>query len=83
MEDVGFDRLGVFTYSAEDGTPAEHPVVSAYRTHDEARSFARDEVAPVAARHDADAVATLIEPSTARTVLSALLVSKLRCVSRR
>src|SRR5438046_7751358 len=24
VEDVAFDRLGVFTYSAEDGTPAEH-----------------------------------------------------------
>jgi arylsulfatase A-like enzyme len=29
----------------QDGTPSEHPVVAAYRQHDEALSFGRDEVA--------------------------------------
>jgi arylsulfatase A-like enzyme len=37
--------LGPIVRGAQDGTAAEHPVMRAYRTHDEALSFAREEVA--------------------------------------
>jgi arylsulfatase A-like enzyme len=35
---------GPIVRGAQDGTGAEHPVVAAYRTHDECVSFAREEV---------------------------------------
>ena len=37
--------VGPIVRSAQDGTADEHPVVRAYRTHDECLSFAREEVA--------------------------------------
>jgi arylsulfatase A-like enzyme len=37
--------VGPMVRGPQDGTAAEHPVVSAYRRHDEALSFAREEVA--------------------------------------
>ena len=37
--------VGPIARGAQDGTPDEHPVVRAYREHDEAKSFAREEVA--------------------------------------
>src|SRR5947207_753363 len=36
---------GPILHGAQDGTSDEHPVVRAYRQHDECQSFARDEVA--------------------------------------
>ena len=36
---------GPIVHGAQDGTAAEHPVVRAYREHDECQSFARAEVA--------------------------------------
>lgn len=37
--------VGPILRGPQDGTPAEHPVVRAYREHDECKSFAREEVA--------------------------------------
>src|SRR5206468_3779742 len=37
--------VGPILRGAQDGTADEHPVVAAYRRHDEALSFAREEVA--------------------------------------
>ena len=36
--------VGPILHGAQDGTAAEHPVVRAYREHDECQSFAREEV---------------------------------------
>lgn len=37
--------IGTILHGPQDGTAAEHPVVRAYRSHDECRSFGREEVA--------------------------------------
>src|SRR5947199_353101 len=37
--------VGPIQHGAEDGTADEHPVVRAYREHDECKSFAREDVA--------------------------------------
>ena len=37
--------VGPITHGPQDGTDEEHPVVRAYREHDECQSFAREEVA--------------------------------------
>jgi arylsulfatase A-like enzyme len=37
--------VGPVVHGPQDGTAAEHPVVRAYRDHDECRSFAREDVA--------------------------------------
>ena len=39
------ENTGPIVHGPQDATAAEHPVVAAYRTHDECVSFAREEVA--------------------------------------